>query len=399
MSTPIQPQPQRLADMSGFLLAAGAMFATMYCTQAILPEIGRAFDASAAETGLTLSVLVFAVAAGALLWGPLAERLGRPRALTLASLLLVAPTICVALAPTLEVMLVARALQGLCMPGLLAVGVPYVAEVFVPALGGRAMGFYNLALIVGGLAGRLGVGLATAWLGWRGALALVAVLPAGAAILLLRRRPPDRVGAGRAPRAARAGVADALRDPTVLRATAVASLIFFAFVATFSYVPFRLAGPPFNLDVATTSLVFGLWLVGLASPLAGHLADVLGWRTAAAGAAACGVVGAILSSASALPLVVAGLGLVTLAQFAGLTAAQLGLASAPVRSLGAASAVYFSTYYLVGGLAAFLPGYAWEAEGWASVVAVVAAAEALALAIALAPRRHGAGVAQARHLS
>ena len=60
----------------------------------------------------------------------------------------------------------------------------------------------------------------------------------------------------------------------------------------------------------------------------------------------------------------AGLGLLTVAMFSGVTAAQLGVASAASRSAGRASGVYFTSYYVAGGLGAFVPGFAWEAWGW-----------------------------------
>ena len=59
----------------------------------------------------------------------------------LASGAIVVPTLLTALAPSFGVLLVLRALQGLCMPGLLTVGVPYVTEAYTPALGSRAMGY------------------------------------------------------------------------------------------------------------------------------------------------------------------------------------------------------------------------------------------------------------------
>ena len=83
----------------------------------------------------------------------------------LASLLLVGPTLLVALAPTFEVLVAARVLQGLCMPGLLVVGAPYVVEQLVPRVGARAMGWYVGALVLGGLVGRVGVALATGVVG------------------------------------------------------------------------------------------------------------------------------------------------------------------------------------------------------------------------------------------
>src|SRR3954449_8513083 len=112
--------------MLGFLLGAAGMFAVTYSTQAILPEISQAFDVSPAHAGLTISVVVLALAAGAWIWGPLSDRYGRKRSIVLASALLVPPTIAAALAPTFGLLLAFRALQGLCMPGLLTAGVPYI---------------------------------------------------------------------------------------------------------------------------------------------------------------------------------------------------------------------------------------------------------------------------------
>ena len=50
--------------MAGFLLGSAGMFATMYSTQAILPELGREFDVGPAQAGLTISAVVVAIAVG-----------------------------------------------------------------------------------------------------------------------------------------------------------------------------------------------------------------------------------------------------------------------------------------------------------------------------------------------
>ena len=160
--------------LSSFGLGAAGMFATVYCTQAILPTLGREFGVGAARTGLTISVVVVAMAAGAWIWGPLSDRIGRKRCLVLSSGLLVAPTVALGLAPSFAVLLGCRLLQGLCMPGLLAVGLNYVQEVFGDWLGGKAMGCYLSSLVAGGLIGRVGVALATEVVGWRLSLAALA---------------------------------------------------------------------------------------------------------------------------------------------------------------------------------------------------------------------------------
>jgi predicted MFS family arabinose efflux permease len=80
----------------------------------------------------------------------------------------------------------------------------------------------------------------------------------------------------------------------------------------------------------------------------------------------------------ALPVVL-GLALVTLGNFSAVTAAQLGVASAPDRDRGLASAMYFS-YYVAGALGAYVPGLAWESWHWTGVSALTFTAYAVGLA-------------------
>src|SRR5439155_1106277 len=99
-----------------------------------------------------------------------------------------------ALAPSFGLLLAFRSLQGLCMPGLLTAGVPYVAEAFVPRIGGRAMGYYVASLVAGGLIGRVGVALLADVLGWRWAIGVLAVVPWPRLRLALPAGLPRRVG-------------------------------------------------------------------------------------------------------------------------------------------------------------------------------------------------------------
>src|SRR5438445_7308437 len=216
--------------MVGFLLGAGSMFAVTYSTQAILPQLGRAFHVNAAEAGLTISVVVLALACGAWVWGPLSDRIGRKRSIVLASSLLVAPTIGAALAPSFALLLAFRALQGLCMPGLLTAGVPYITEVFAPRIGGRAMGNYVTALIAGGLIGRVGVALLAAAFGWRWAIGLLAVLPLAAAVVM--RRSLVDVPLAPVEGSRWSGIRRQLRNRRLLQTTAAGSAFFFTFVGT-----------------------------------------------------------------------------------------------------------------------------------------------------------------------
>jgi YNFM family putative membrane transporter len=262
------------------------------------------------------------------------------------------------------------------MPGLLTVGAPYVVEAFVPRIGARAMGYYVSALVAGGLIGRLGVGLASALVGWRVAIGALAVLPLAAAISMRSGLPepalPPRGG----------GIARHLGNVRLLGVSLGGGALFFTMVGTFTYVTYRLEEPPFSYSAAVASLVFLLWFTGLVGPLAGRLADRVGWRRLALGTVALSAVGVLLTLPNVLTLLVLGLACIAFAMFTGYTATQLGVSDVARIDRGAASALCFGLYYACGALGAYLPGLAWETWGWSGVAAAGVASLALA-AVAL----------------
>ena len=290
--------------LAGFMLGAAGMFATMYSTQAILPELSRTFDVSPSRAGLSISVVVLAVAVGGFVWGPVSDRIGRPRAIRLASLLLVPPTIGVALAPGFEALLVCRILQGLCMPGLLDRGCA-VRRRGVRAADRRAGD------------GVLRVGARRR----RPRRAARGRARERRRRLACRDRRARRVPAGRGDRDAaracpsppcrRAAAASArhLRNVRLLGVAIGAGALFFTFVGCFTYITYRLEEPPFSYSVAAASLVFLLWLTGLVG--AAHRAARRAGRLAPARARhdRCSPPsGLLLTLPDVLPLLVLGLG-------------------------------------------------------------------------------------------
>jgi YNFM family putative membrane transporter len=362
------PERSERVALAGFLLGASGMFATMYSTQAILPELGQSFGVGPARAGLTVSVLIFSIALGAWLWGPISDRIGRRRTLITASALLVVPAALAPLAPTFGTLLACRVAQGLCMPGLLTVGVPYVMATFGQRHGARVMGWYVGSLVVGGLIGRVGVSLLTAVIGWRGALGAIAFLPLVAAVVMQRSLPREEKPPTDRP-ALRHTLAIVSRNRTLLAATALGCGLFFSFVGIFSYAEYRLQRPPFSLGTTASSLIFLLWLFGAVGPLAGRVAERFGWRRVALVAVAFSVAGALLTLPASLPSMCVGLGMLTIGMFAGATSAQLGVATATRSEQGVASAFYFSAYYSAGALGGWIPGLAWQAFHWDGVIA------------------------------
>src|ERR1700736_1993507 len=187
-----QERPRAWALVSLFL-APAFIFANMYSTQAILPVLSSAFHISAPTAGLSISVLVLAVAIGSLLYGPISDRIGRKPVMVCASLLVVIPTLLLGLAPNFATLVALRAAQGLLMPGLTSVAISYVNEEFSGKGRGLAMGIYVSGLTLGGLFARGGSALLTGLYNWRIAM-LAFALPTLIAALIMWRFLPETNG-------------------------------------------------------------------------------------------------------------------------------------------------------------------------------------------------------------
>jgi len=323
-------------------------------------DLADTFRLTAALASLTVSITVFAVAAGSFAAGPLSDRVGRKPIMVGASLLLVVPTLLVGLAPSFPVLVVPRALQGLLMPGLTSVAIVYVYETFPPRQRGAAMGVYVSGQVLSGLVARTGSATLTALFDWRVALLWFAVPTVLGALALWRFLPE-------APRAASrrdlrwTDVRHHLRNGRLLATCATGGGSFFAFVGVFTYLPYALIAPPFRLPAGLLGLVYLAWGAGVVSPFSGVLAGRIGKHRALAGSLTMASIGIVVTLSSSLPVIVVGLVLMTLGMFSAIPALNLLVSEVSGSTVkGAASALYLSCHYAGGGLGGILPGLAWE---------------------------------------
>jgi len=136
------------------ILAGVAAFINLYAPQSLLPLLRAWIGDDAARAGLIVSAGTFGVALAAPFTGLLADRYGRRRVIVIAAFLAVIPGLFAGLAPTPEALMAIRLVQGLCLPGIFAVTVAYIAEEW-PAAEARAVtAVYVAGTIGGGFVGR-----------------------------------------------------------------------------------------------------------------------------------------------------------------------------------------------------------------------------------------------------
>jgi multidrug resistance protein len=193
MTTDRQPTTH-ISERAVLLTAAlGTMLAPLNSTMIVvaLPEILDDFGHSLAwGSWIVISYLV-AMAAVQPLGGSLGDRYGRRRMLLIGLTAFLAATVVAALAPSVEVLLVARTVQALSGAMAIPNGTALVRSLIPPERQGRTFGTIGSAIAVAAAAGPPLGGVITDAFGWRWifAINLLLIIPA---LLLASRLPGER---------------------------------------------------------------------------------------------------------------------------------------------------------------------------------------------------------------
>jgi predicted MFS family arabinose efflux permease len=367
------------------VLCGAAAFLDIYSTQPLLPLLTRIFRASTFEAGLTITALTAAIAIFAPFIGRLADRLGLRRVIILSVWALTIATALAATSRTLHQLIFWRFVQGAATPGIFASAVAYIHEVWPPTHAGRATAAYMTGTILGGFTGRAVSGLVAAAVGWQMAfvvLALLTALVAGVLTGWLPHEPARQSGAHR--QSGRGSTRHLFRNRRLLATCAVGFSVLFSQVATFTYVTFHLAAPPYRLSTVALGWLFVTYLVGaVVTPFAGRWIDRYGHRVGIASAMAIGGAGALLTLVPSLPAIVAGLALCATGVFTAqaTTSSYIGAVTTQDRAL--AVGMYSTFYYAGGSTGGALPSVFWVSGGWPACVMLVIAVQMAGASVAL----------------
>ncbi|WP_406082864.1 Bcr/CflA family multidrug efflux MFS transporter [Streptomyces zaomyceticus] len=338
-----------------------------------LPEVTGALNAPAATVQLTLTACLAGMALGQLVVGPMSDKWGRRRPLLIGMIVYVLATAVCALAPTAELLIGFRLLQGLAGAAGIVIARAVVRDLYD---GVEMARFFSTLMLISGVAPIIAPligGQILRITDWRGVFYVLAVIGVLLTLVVWRflgeTLPPERRHEG--------GVGEALRTMKGLLADRVFTGYMLtgglAFAALFAYIsasPF-VVQEIYGASPQTFSLLFGLNSVGLVAVgqingklLIGRVSldKALGWG-----------LGIILVSALALLLMTSGVfgevGLFPVAAglFVLMSAMGLAMPNTNAQALmrtphaaGSASALLGTTSFLVGAVASPLVGIAGE---------------------------------------
>jgi EmrB/QacA subfamily drug resistance transporter len=175
--------PFRPVERVALQVAAVASFLTPFMGAAAnvaLPAIGREFEADAVTLTWVSAAYLLAAAACLVPFGRLADLYGRKRIFSWGLAAYAATSWLSALAPSIHLLIAARALQGAAGAMIFGTNVAILTSVFSPAARGRALGLNVAAVYLGLSLGPFLGGVLTEQAGWRSIFALNVALGLGA---------------------------------------------------------------------------------------------------------------------------------------------------------------------------------------------------------------------------
>ncbi len=377
IDVPSQPSGLRPhSRVAAVFLCGSFAFLDLYCTQPLLPFLARAFHASAATVGLTVSAPTLGVAICAALLALFAERVNRKRMIVTSMVALAVVTALASTASNLYTLAAWRFVQGLLTPGIFILTIAYITEEWPAKLVPRVMSVYVAGTVFGGFAGRVTGGLLAEQWGWRLMFLLLGTAGLAGAIVTQRMLRPGtpkqylpRLGSPLVP------IVNNLRNPRLLATFGIGFCMLFTLVALFSYITFYLAAAPFHLSTAALSWLFAVYLVGLVSTLgAGAVLARVGLQHGMIAAVGLCLVGVLSTLIPSLTMVGVGLSLASSGVFIAQTCANSFLRdAAAAESRVSAAGMYICSYYIGGTVGGVLPGLAWKHAGWPGCVALICA--------------------------
>ncbi|TVT83243.1 MFS transporter [Pseudomonas sp. H3(2019)] len=363
-----------------------ATFALLYCVQPMMPLFSREFSINAAQSSLILSVATGMLAIGLLITGPISDRIGRKPVMVAALFAAALCTIASAMMPSWQGVLVMRALVGLSLSGLAAVAMTYLSEEIHPQHIGLAMGLYIGGNAIGGMCGRLIVGVLIDFVNWHTAMLIIGGLALIAATVFWKILPESRNFRSRSmhPRSLLDGFTMHFRDAGLPWLFLEAFVLMGAFVTLFNYIGYRLLAEPYHMDQAFVGLLSVVYLSGIySSAKIGALADKLGRRKVLWATIMLMLAGLALTLFTPLALVIIGMLIFTFGFFAAHSVASSWIGRRATKAKGQASSLYLFSYYAGSSIAGTVGGVFWHLGGWNGIGLFIGGLLVIALLVAL----------------
>lgn len=252
------------AGQMGWALDAFDVLLYTFCLTSIMKEWGHA----PAAAGFMVTVTLFASSFGGILFGAIADRIGRKKALMLTVLLFSICSGLSGLAQNLVQLAIARTILGLGMGGEWASGALLVSETWPAEHRGKAVGLMQGGWAIGYILAAIAAATILPIFGWR-AMFFVGIIPALFTVWIRTKVEESEIWLAdrRKQKAEKKGAGSFLQifSPELVKytlfCTLISSFVMFAYWGLFSWMPGFLAMPLSKGGAGLSAVKAPIWVI------------------------------------------------------------------------------------------------------------------------------------------
>lgn len=330
-------------------LVGVSVFAQLYNFQPILSEITQYFKVTPSESSYLVSASTLGMAIGLLLFAFIADSYPRKDIMLFSLVTSTMLTLLSVWASDFSILVNINFVKGICISGVSAVTLAYLAEEIDPKYIGTAISFYLAGNTFGGMFGRIVAALVSGWLGWQAAVFTIGILAVVIAIAFYILFPESKFFTPKKLKIKHKlrQMKSIFRNYKILAMYLVAICLMGAFVSVYNFLGFKLESAPYNLPHYLIAMIFLMYAFGIfGNMVAGSLSDRYSPRKIlliALGLMLLGVMGMYMDN---LIIILLGLTFFTISFFSGHTIASRVVTILGKDAKSSATALYWFFYYI-----------------------------------------------------
>lgn len=346
-------------------------FSNLYFVQPLLPFFVEAFAITPTTASLTLSLSVLAMIMGLLVFGFLSDRKGRVKIIKITMLFSILPLPLYPLVHDFFIINVLRIVQGFFIAGLPAAAIAYIGEEVERRSVGIAVAVYIACNAIGGMGGRVLVGMVADRTTWQTSLYVLTGVSVVLLALLVILLPASNhfKASNLSIKEDIAGMFVHLKDSQLIPAFVMGIVLQISFTALWTYLPFHLSEAPYSLSMKAISLTYLAYSLGvIGSPIAGKFAERFEHPSIISVGVILSMTGFLFTVSRDVMLFVIGLCIICLGFFIvhSMTAAYVSLNAKHHK--GGASSLYLVSYYIGVAAGGTIGGFIWESFAWNGII-------------------------------
>lgn len=349
-------------------------FATLYETQPLLPILAKDFGISAPAASITLSITTGIMAIMMLIVATISDVIGRKRIMVVSMFLTSIIGVLTAFSLSFTTLVLLRGALGLCIAGLPSIAMTYIGEEFEPSGLGKVMGLYICGNAIGGMTGRVFIGIVTDISSWRIALGLLGIITVICSILFWRTLPNPLNSKKQTVNFQSMWNAYAVhfKNKQLVATIFLGFTLMGSFVTLYNYIGFLLEEPPYSLSQTFIGFLFIVYLMGtFSSVFMGKQADLHGRSFTLMVSITIMMIGAIVTLVPNLIIKIIGLSIFTFGFFGSHSIASASIEKYAEVNKAQAAALYLLFYYLGSSFIGSFSGYFWDHFHWIGIISLI----------------------------